>query len=204
MLEPTLATLLLVAVAFGGASIIRSSRSRGSRGSALLLPLLFVVITALSMVASRSSLPQDHAGLARVRQKHVASFFERLSAERVIDLVKSQAAVLIDARPADQFEQLHIKGALNISAGLSTFERKRRLMSAGIAVDPPKTDLTQIPMIVYCDAKGCSLDRLVAVELVEDGFRNVRLIQRDPSALDLVEEALGRSSVDAADEGSMR
>ena len=196
MLEPTLATALLVALAFGGASIIRLSRSRSS---VLFLPVLFVIVTALSMVISRIGLVHDQTGVARVRQKHVASFIERLSAERVIELVKSQGAVLIDARPADQFAKSHIKGAINISAGLSTFERKNRLNSASRA-----TDLTQIPLIVYCNPKTCSLDRIVAAELVEDGFTNVRLIERDPTAFGLVEESIGLSSVDAADEGSVR
>ncbi len=95
------------------------------------------------------------------------------SGERIdISLVEAkklflrQAAIFIDARPDDDYEKGHIKGARS----LPRHEVDQRLMSVTEDIS------TDTPIITYCDGESCELSHDVANFLVDMGFSNVRIL----------------------------
>ncbi len=95
------------------------------------------------------------------------------SGERIdISLVEAkklflrQAAIFIDARPDDDYEKGHIKGARS----LPLHEVDQRLMTVTQDIS------TDTPIITYCDGESCELSHDVANFLVDMGFSNVRIL----------------------------
>ena len=84
---------------------------------------------------------------------------ETISPEMLDDCVRRQEGVLIDLRTPEQFEQSHIKGAVNVP-----YEESRRLEYY------PKNQ----PLILYCDRGGASLS--VAKDLARKGYQTRSLI----------------------------
>jgi rhodanese-related sulfurtransferase len=77
-----------------------------------------------------------------------------------------QAAIFIDARPDDDYEKGHIKGARS----LPLHEVDQRLMTVTQDIS------TDTPIITYCDGESCELSHDVANFLVDMGFSNVRIL----------------------------
>lgn len=82
------------------------------------------------------------------------------------NLFFQQAAIIIDARPNDDYEKGHIRGAL----GLPWCDVDQRFMEVtkDISVDTP--------IITYCDGETCELSHNLANFLLELGFNNVRIL----------------------------
>ena len=77
-----------------------------------------------------------------------------------------KAAVIIDARPNDDYEKGHIRGALSLP--WRDVDQRFMEVTKDISVDTP--------IITYCDGETCSLSHDLAVFLKDMGFMNVRVL----------------------------
>lgn len=82
-----------------------------------------------------------------------------------IDKISGCDKVIIDARQTSDYEAGHIKGAINIPAELSTDARNAKLAKL-------KKDCR---LIIYCQSAGCGFAEKVAVNLMDDGFKNISI-----------------------------
>lgn len=81
-------------------------------------------------------------------------------------LFRQEAALFLDARPRDQYDQGHIRGALS----LPWQEADRYFMELVGRLDGEST------IITYCDGDSCDLSHDLALFLKEMGFENVRVL----------------------------
>jgi rhodanese-related sulfurtransferase len=72
--------------------------------------------------------------------------------------------VFIDARPTEDYRSGTIPGAIHLPAAADGPFRK--MMLAHVPSDAT--------IVVFCSSRDCSLDRLLARGLIEDGFTDVR------------------------------
>jgi len=77
-----------------------------------------------------------------------------------------QPVVFIDARPQDDYEKGHIKGAL----GLPWNEVDRNFMRMTEDISPDTL------IITYCDGETCELSHNLAIFLLDMGFSNTRIL----------------------------
>jgi rhodanese-related sulfurtransferase len=89
-----------------------------------------------------------------------------ISLEDARRLYADGAAVFLDARPASQYAQGRIRGAL----GLPWQEVDRYFVDVAEKLDPAKT------VITYCDGAACELSRELALFLREMGFADTRVL----------------------------
>ena len=82
------------------------------------------------------------------------------------NLFLQNKALFIDARPKDDYEKGHIRGAHS----LPWHEADQRFMEVtkDISVDTP--------IITYCDGETCDLSHKLANFLIELGFNNVKIL----------------------------
>jgi len=91
-----------------------------------------------------------------------------ISLEQAGDLFKNKAALFLDARPKEQYDEGHIKGALSLpqqEADIYFMEIAETLETRG--------DKT---IITYCDGESCELSHDLAMFLKEMGFNNVKVL----------------------------
>lgn len=77
-----------------------------------------------------------------------------------------QAAIIFDARPNDDYEKGHIRGARS----LPWHEVDQRFMAVTEDIS------ADTPIITYCDGETCQLSHHLANFLLELGFTNVRIL----------------------------
>lgn len=77
-----------------------------------------------------------------------------------------QPVVFIDARPQDDYEKGHIKGAL----GLPWNEVDQNFMRVTEDISPDTL------IITYCDGETCELSHNLAIFLLDMGFSNTRIL----------------------------
>ena len=98
----------------------------------------------------------------------------QITTAQLRDTLSRGGAVLLDARPADEFAMSHIPGALNVaqkpgtpmSLYISDVAEVKRLVS----------DRNRM-LIVYCNGPYCGKSRRLAEELAAAGYTNVRRYQ---------------------------
>jgi rhodanese-related sulfurtransferase len=78
-----------------------------------------------------------------------------------------KAAVFIDARPKEDFEKGHIKGAKSLP--WHDVDQKFMSVTENLSLDTP--------IIAYCDGEACELSRHLAIFLIDAGFRHVRVLR---------------------------
>jgi rhodanese-related sulfurtransferase len=81
-------------------------------------------------------------------------------------LFLQHAAFFIDARPKEDFERGHIKGAKSLPWN----EVDNKFMA--VTEDIPD----EMPIITYCDGEACELSHHLANFLIDLGFKNVRIL----------------------------
>ena len=81
-------------------------------------------------------------------------------------LFLKQAAVFIDARPDNDYEKGHIKGAHS----LPWHDVDQKFSEVIKDLSP------NIPIITYCDGEACSLSHDLTMFLLNMGFNNVRVL----------------------------
>jgi rhodanese-related sulfurtransferase len=113
---------------------------------------------------SRLPLFEDWSAEARL----VSPSDERLDISLVEakKLFLQKAAIIIDARPEDDFEKGHIRGARSLP--WQKIDRKFMEVTKDISVDTP--------IITYCDGETCELSHNVAKFLLDLGFTDVRIL----------------------------
>jgi rhodanese-related sulfurtransferase len=82
------------------------------------------------------------------------------------NLFLQKSAIFIDARPTDDYEKAHIRGARS----LPWHEVDQRFMQVtkDLSVDTP--------IITYCDGETCNLSHHLANFLIDSGFTDVRVL----------------------------
>jgi len=82
------------------------------------------------------------------------------------NLFFQKAAIMIDARPNDDYEKGHIRGARS----LPWHEVDQRFMEV------TKDISVNTPIITYCDGKTCRLSHDLANFILDMGFTNVKIL----------------------------
>ena len=82
------------------------------------------------------------------------------------NLFLQKAAVIIDARPNDDYEKGHIRGARSLP--WHEVDQTFMEVTKDISVDTP--------IITYCDGETCELSHHLANFLLDLGFTNVRIL----------------------------
>ena len=81
-------------------------------------------------------------------------------------LFLQEAAIIVDARPNDDYEKGHIRGARSLP--WHDVDQRFMEVTKDISVDTP--------IITYCDGETCELSHNLANFLLELGFNNVRIL----------------------------
>jgi rhodanese-related sulfurtransferase/uncharacterized membrane protein YphA (DoxX/SURF4 family) len=76
------------------------------------------------------------------------------------------SAVFVDVRPPEQYQEGHIRGAINLP--MADFDR----IADKMVVDYPEDTI----FVTYCDGEDCALAAEVALKLKKIGFENVRVL----------------------------
>ena len=92
--------------------------------------------------------------------------FQRLSSQGVYDRFEKKTAVIIDARKAEEYQEGHIPGALNLYG--------EELDKDAPNVLPYLADKQQ-EIIVYCHGGDCDLSLMVAKALAGNGYGRVEI-----------------------------
>jgi rhodanese-related sulfurtransferase len=132
-------------------------------GSLLLLGLLL----CLSVNLPRSeSLPlmQTWSPEAQLSLENGDSF--TISIDEAEALYCSQAAVFLDARSRELYDEGHIQGARSLP--WDEYEKYYSPIMEGLPFDTP--------VIVYCDGVSCGLSKELALALLYKGHTNVRVL----------------------------
>lgn len=89
-----------------------------------------------------------------------------LSLVEAKNLFMQKKSIFIDARPKDDYEKGHIRGARS----LPWHEVDQRFMEV------TKNISLDTPIITYCDGETCDLSHELANFLIELGFKNVKVL----------------------------
>lgn len=82
------------------------------------------------------------------------------------NLFFKQAAIMMDARPNDDYEKGHIRNARSLP--WEEVDQRFMEVTKDISVDTP--------IITYCDGETCNLSHHLANFLLDMGFSNVRIL----------------------------
>lgn len=89
---------------------------------------------------------------------------QMVSRDEVWSLFQTGSALFVDSRHDFDFKAGHIKGAVNVP--LKDFD---------FAKTPLKDVLRDRLLVVYCDGAECNSSIELAVKLMKEGFKNVRI-----------------------------
>jgi rhodanese-related sulfurtransferase len=151
-------------------STFRSSSALASRMGPVAEMLAIVTLSLLaptvSAVCADTGLLAHKQQVSKVEQTHIAQFLRRISLAEAARCVASGSAVFVDARYAADYSNGHLPGAINLpvtaSAGMV------RACMAGVRMD--------VPVVVYCQSRGCPFSKAVAGELLQEGYSAVQLM----------------------------
>jgi rhodanese-related sulfurtransferase/uncharacterized membrane protein YphA (DoxX/SURF4 family) len=132
--------------------------------SVLVILSLLVALGVNGMRRDRLPFVGDWSAAARITT--AAGERMDISLEDAQKLFAANAAVFIDARPAEDFSQGHIRGARSLPWH---------------DVDLKFIDVTQdidleTPIVTYCDGETCELSHNLALFLQDAGFANTRVL----------------------------
>lgn len=102
-----------------------------------------------------------------IQQAHAGDFIPKVSARAVVEMLGSDAPVLVDARYKRDFEAGHLEGA--ISVPVNATDEVTQTTLTGVAKNAK--------IVVYCQSAGCPFARKVAVKLKGDGFSDVSIFK---------------------------
>jgi rhodanese-related sulfurtransferase len=127
---------------------------------ALLLIIAAIVLGLAYTFATHQGLFVD----AQPVQSPAISPLEMISLAQAKELFESQHALFIDARHEFDYDQGHIRGAINVA--LKKFDAHLARLNK-----IPKNTL----LITYCDGAECNSSIELSVKLMESGFTNVKV-----------------------------
>jgi rhodanese-related sulfurtransferase len=150
-------------------------------------PLAFPLLILASVIAALLAHSLTSVGYFRsqprydrVQHIHRASFLPRLSSQQAVDLAFQQKARFIDARDRTAYEQWHIQGAIHLPPAMPAALRSNMIGP----IDK------QTPLVIYCDSSTCSLDQLLATELLDNGFTRIYLLHRVRASVVVIDRLL--------------
>ena len=98
-----------------------------------------------------------------------------VSTQELRDIIKSESALLLDARPPMEYAVSHIPGALNVAPQPG---RPAHLYISDVAeVGRLLGGAKNKALILYCNGPFCGKTKRLGTELVEAGYTNVRRYQ---------------------------
>jgi len=145
----------------------RSDRPRKtSFRQTLALSLLATLLGLLVNQVRSDSIPLlgDWSPEARVRLKFGKNIL--IPFDEAKDKFLTGAAVFIDARTPELYQEGHIQGALSVP--LAEFDQ----MMERVLTELPEEAL----IVTYCDGEDCDLSAQLALKLREIGYENVRVL----------------------------
>lgn len=83
----------------------------------------------------------------------------------------AHAAIFLDARSAEDYEQGHIEGALNLPWESPPWEDLDTRIAEKLKDYPQETRF-----ITYCDGEACSMSKELAMAMLERGYTDVRVL----------------------------
>jgi rhodanese-related sulfurtransferase len=163
-------TLILVVV---GQSIVRRimplntqsgvrSRAMASAYQASMLGGLAVVLSVGISITSKTGLIANDRGVHFIESRHAVFAGSPVT---MAEIRSRRDIVLIDARPFGEYASGHIRDAINVDP--VTAVSARALIDIGITPDKQ--------LVVYCKNAQCPFSKRVAVQLMLEGYENVRL-----------------------------
>jgi rhodanese-related sulfurtransferase len=81
--------------------------------------------------------------------------------------VPRQRIVIIDSRPRSAFDSGHLPGAISLPAGSDRVTRAHLLRDVA----------ARSRLVVYCSDRNCAIDEFLAIQLLEDGWNDVSLLE---------------------------
>ena len=156
--------------------MLKRSRQHNTTSGLQLLGLSIAQAAGLTVLAILCGLSyhfvNDEGFLARpdatasIEQAHLINFIPKINERKVRQLLNN-ATIFIDARFPYDFEEGHLKGAINIPVNFS--DDKRRKAMADVA--------KKARIVIYSQSASCKFAEKVAIKLVSDGFSNVSLFK---------------------------
>jgi rhodanese-related sulfurtransferase len=138
---------------------------------AILALVAFAAIVAAAPGLAAQQPPQiDHA-IAREADPGRAP---QITTAELRDVLARDEAVVLDARPVEEFGMSHIPGAMNVSQKPGT---PTAFYISDVAEVKRLVPDRARPLIVYCNGPFCGKSRRFADELVAAGYLNVRRYQ---------------------------
>jgi rhodanese-related sulfurtransferase len=128
---------------------------------------LMAVVLGLIVNQLRSDslpLPGDWSPGARITMKFGKNIL--IPFDEAKEKFFTGAAVFIDARAPELYQEGHIKGALNLP--IAEFDQ----LADKVLMDFPEDTL----IVTYCDGDDCALSAELALKLKEIGYENVRVL----------------------------
>jgi rhodanese-related sulfurtransferase len=139
----------------------------GVKAGGQCVALIIIALTggAVFRYWNSSGYLDDPTMLAGIRDYHWAGFLPEVDAQEVEGILDDDNVILVDARPANDFDAGHLAEAINIEPKTDPAHISRRLSQQ----DRGKR------IVVYCQFDGCGYSALVARRLHEAGFHNLSL-----------------------------
>lgn len=135
-------------------------------GQTVALALMAAVLGLIVNQVRSDSIPLlgDWSPEARISLKFGKNIL--IPFEEAKDKFLTGAAVFIDARTPELYQEGHIQGALNLP--IAEFDQ----MADKVLMDFPEDAL----IVTYCDGEDCALSAELALKLKEIGYENVRVL----------------------------
>jgi len=181
-MPPEFLTSLVIATLVAGVAVIKRTSAGGSSWRFQIVGVL--VLTALAAGAihlvSPEGFARNQSAFARMQRVHRGALLPRLTTSQAFELLRDRDGLLVDARTHDSYESWHVKDAIRVAAGVPQF----------IRLDMLKTTDRSRPILIYCDSGSCSVDQLLATELLDDGFTNLYLLHRTTASINALDVLL--------------
>ena len=138
----------------------KNSSSRETARKALWLILAAVILAAVVNLVHPKRIPWIGDWAHRIEAQAVAENMPLVQLSDMLNILRDGSHRFVDARPADEYAQAHLPGA--VSLPFETFDEK-----SFIALPLDK------PLVIYCTGPECDDSLLLALEFRKLGLEDV-------------------------------
>jgi len=159
-------------------SAIAKADSRGGRGAWLTVTWQLTTVVLLAAALGLSTNQVRTTGLPLIGNWSPAAQLTTASGDSLAvslaeaeEMYYAHAAIFLDARAPEVYDEGHIEGALNLSwenLPWDDFDTK--------LAETLRDFSTETTFIAYCDGEGCSLSGELAMAMLDRGYTNVRVL----------------------------
>jgi rhodanese-related sulfurtransferase len=135
---------------------------------ALALACISVAVVAALCIVPRSGYLGDIDVVHAIQDRHIADLERSIGTGELEDIVKHDAAVVVDARRSADFAFGHIPQAISVPADATATPARIREVFAQYS--------RTTPIVLYCQSAGCAYDEFVARLLYNEGYCNLRFL----------------------------